>query len=58
LGFYQYIAPSLSFMLAVFVYDEHFSQGHAVAFACIWGALIVISLDRLSRARRQSSQMQ
>jgi chloramphenicol-sensitive protein RarD len=58
LGFYQYIAPSLTFLLAVFVYDEAFSQGHAVAFACIWAALIVISADRLMRAHRQSRQLQ
>jgi chloramphenicol-sensitive protein RarD len=54
LGFFQYIAPTLTFLLAVFLYGETFTQGHAVAFTCIWAALIFISLDRLRRARRQS----
>jgi chloramphenicol-sensitive protein RarD len=53
LGFFQYIAPSLTFLLAVFIYNEVFNQGHAVAFGCIWAALLVISIDRLRRARRQ-----
>ncbi len=57
LGFYQYIAPTLTFLLAVFVYDEHFSQGHAVAFACIWIGLLVISVDRLRRSRRQQKNL-
>jgi chloramphenicol-sensitive protein RarD len=58
LGFFQYIAPTITFLLAVFVYGEHFSQGHAVAFTCIWTALLVISLDRLMRARRQNRILQ
>ncbi|HET6565661.1 MAG TPA: EamA family transporter RarD [Xanthomonadales bacterium] len=58
LGFFQYIAPSLTFTLAVFIYGETFTQGHAVAFTCIWAALLVISVDRLLRARRQRQQLQ
>jgi chloramphenicol-sensitive protein RarD len=58
LGFFQYIAPTLTFLLAVFVYGEHFSQGHAVAFICIWAGLLVISLDRLRRSRRQRKTLQ
>lgn len=54
LGFFQYIAPTLTFLLAVFLYGETFTQGHAVAFTCIWAALVVISLDRLRRMRRQA----
>jgi chloramphenicol-sensitive protein RarD len=58
LGFFQYIAPSLTFLLAVFLYNETFTQGHAVAFGCIWAALLVISIDRLLRARRLRQQLQ
>jgi chloramphenicol-sensitive protein RarD len=51
-GFFQYIAPSLSFLLSVFVYGEVFSQGHAVAFGCIWLALALVSTESVMRARR------
>lgn len=52
LGFFQYIAPSLSFLLSVFVFRETFTLGHAVAFTCIWAALVLVSLENLVRARR------
>lgn len=53
LGFFQYIAPSMSFLLAVFLYDERFTQGHAVAFTCIWLALVLVSIEPFRRARRR-----
>jgi chloramphenicol-sensitive protein RarD len=45
LGFFQYIAPSMTFLLSVFIYGEEFTQGHAVAFGCIWFALAMISAE-------------
>ena len=51
-GFFQYIAPSMTFLLSVFLYDEPFTQGHAVAFACIWFALAMVSVETVLRVRR------
>ncbi|MDH4018726.1 MAG: EamA family transporter RarD [Xanthomonadales bacterium] len=53
LGFFQYIAPSISFLIAVFLYGEQFSSGHAVAFICIWLALALVSIEPFRRARRR-----
>ena len=53
LGFFQYIAPSMSFLIAVYLYGEEFTAGHAVAFACIWFALAVVSIEPFRRARRR-----
>ena len=52
IGFMQYLAPMISFALAVFLFDELFSFGHQVAFACIWIALLIISAEPLYKARR------
>lgn len=52
LGFFQYIAPTLTFLMSVFIYGELFTQGHAVAFACIWFALALVSLESIIRSRR------
>ncbi len=52
-GFFQYLAPTISFSLAVFFYDEPFTRGHAVAFSCIWLALIMVSIDSVVRSRRR-----
>jgi chloramphenicol-sensitive protein RarD len=53
LGFFQYIAPSMSFLLAVYLYGEQFTAGHAVAFTCIWLALVLVSIEPFRRARRR-----
>ncbi|WP_426151340.1 EamA family transporter RarD [Pseudomonas sp. DC3000-4b1] len=45
LGFLQYVAPTLVLILAVSFYDEHLSTGNLMAFAFIWLALAVYSLD-------------
>ena len=40
-GMLQFIAPTLQFLLAVAVYGEAFTTSHAIAFGCIWTALIL-----------------
>lgn len=52
LGFFQYIGPSLMFLLAVAVYGEAFSLDKALTFVFIWGALVVFSFDGLRNSRR------
>ncbi|MDK9779419.1 MULTISPECIES: EamA family transporter RarD [unclassified Vibrio] len=47
LGFFQYIGPSLMFLLAVLIYGEPFTSDKAITFAFIWGALVVFSFDGL-----------
>jgi len=49
-GVFQYIAPSLSFLLAVLVYGEPFTGIHAVTFGCIWTALALFVGSGLRRA--------
>ena len=53
LGFFQYLAPSMSFLIAVFMYGEAFTTGHAVAFACIWLALALVSIEPFQVARKR-----
>ena len=47
LGIVQYLSPTLSFLLAVVVYDEPFTPVRAFAFACIWVAVGLYSVDLL-----------
>ncbi|MCB1906165.1 MAG: EamA family transporter RarD [Rhodocyclaceae bacterium] len=56
-GFSQYLAPSLNFLLAVLVFHEPFESGRLAAFALIWLALAVYSADlwRASRQRARAS---
>lgn len=40
-GFLQYIAPSITLLLGVFVYGEPFTSTIATAFGCIWLGLVL-----------------
>lgn len=55
LGFFQYIGPSLMFLLAVLIYGEAFTTDKAITFAFIWGALVIFSFDGL-RNNKKSKQ--
>ena len=55
IGMMQYLGPTLQFLISVFVFKEAFGLTHAVAFAFIWTALIVFTIDSLmgeAKARR------
>lgn len=46
IGFLQYIAPTLTLLLGVFLYHEPFTGVHLASFALIWAALTFFSLAR------------
>ncbi|KUG03518.1 rard protein [hydrocarbon metagenome] len=46
IGFLQYISPTMTLLLGVFVYHEPFTRGHLISFTVIWIGLIVFSLAR------------
>ncbi len=52
IGLMQYLAPTVTFLLAVFVYSEPFTIDHAVTFACIWTALVLFSWSGWHQRRR------
>jgi chloramphenicol-sensitive protein RarD len=51
LGFLQYLSPTGQFLLGVLAFGEAFTKAHGVAFACIWLALLIYSVQtaRISR---------
>lgn len=50
-GFLQYLAPTGSFFLGVFLYHEPFTRGHLVTFSLIWIALALFTFEAISRWR-------
>ena len=55
IGMMQYIGPTLQFLIAILVFREVFGWTHAAAFACIWTALAVFTVDSVmgeAKARR------
>ncbi|WP_045827440.1 EamA family transporter RarD [Teredinibacter turnerae] len=51
IGFIQYLAPSIVFLLAIFWFREPLVWQMAVTFALIWVALAIYSFDGLRRSR-------
>lgn len=58
LGFFQYIAPSITFVLAVTFFGEPFERARGVAFACVWLALAIFSLDSFRASRADPTRAQ
>jgi chloramphenicol-sensitive protein RarD len=51
LGFLQYLTPSLSFLLAVLVFNEPFGGVRLLTFLFIWAGLLLFSIDSLRAGR-------
>ncbi|WGV17163.1 EamA family transporter RarD [Fuscovulum ytuae] len=49
IGILQYIAPTMIFLTAVFVFGEEFGSARAVAFPMIWAALVIYTGSMLKR---------
>lgn len=51
-GFLQYIAPTLQFLIGVLIYGEDFSQDRVIGFCIIWLALLIFTADGILHRRR------
>jgi chloramphenicol-sensitive protein RarD len=47
----QYIAPTLIFLVAVFVFGEEFGTARMIAFPMIWAALVIYSVSMFRKMR-------
>lgn len=47
IGFLQYISPTLTLLIGVFVYNEVFTASHLLAFGWIWAALLLFIVSQL-----------
>jgi chloramphenicol-sensitive protein RarD len=52
IGILQYIAPTMIFLTAVFIFDEKFGPARMIAFPMIWMALVIYTGSMIRQARR------
>ena len=52
IGLMQYIAPTIVFLSAIFVFGEPFSHIQFIAFALIWSALAIYTWSMLHESRK------
>jgi chloramphenicol-sensitive protein RarD len=53
LGLFQYVSPTVQFLLGYFLYREPFSQSQFAAYAMIWCGLILYSADGFWSQRKR-----
>ena len=52
LGLLQYIAPTMQFLIGVFIFQEEFGIDRLIGFGLIWLALVLYSAESLQHRRR------
>ncbi|MBD3646191.1 MAG: EamA family transporter RarD [Pseudomonadales bacterium] len=57
-GMFQYLAPSMSLVIAVAVYDEPFGIDRIITFSCIWVALAIFSVESINFHRKIHSRLE
>lgn len=56
LGFLQYLAPSITLVVATVLMGEPFTRVDAITFGCVWSALVLVALEgQATRWRRNAS---
>jgi chloramphenicol-sensitive protein RarD len=56
IGLIQFIAPSITLVLGVFVYGEEFTKIHAITFTLIWICVAFFTLDALIHLRKDPTR--
>jgi chloramphenicol-sensitive protein RarD len=49
LGFLQYLSPTITLLLGIFLYHEMFTNMDLVAFVFIWGALVLFTIPQIKK---------
>jgi len=55
MGFMQYVAPTLQFIIGVFVMSEPMPPVRLAGFALVWVGLLILMIDVVVRNRRQTA---
>ncbi|WP_415898326.1 EamA family transporter RarD [Neptuniibacter sp. QD48_11] len=56
-GLFQYIGPSIAFLIAVFYYNEPMDQNRLITFVMIWIALAIFSVEGVLVQRRKKQDV-
>ena len=58
IGILQYIAPTLQFLIGVFLYKEPFDHDHLIGFSIVWVALIIFWVENFLAQRKSTKPIQ
>jgi chloramphenicol-sensitive protein RarD len=57
IGILQYIAPTIQFLIGIFIYDEPFTSGQLIGFGIVWIALIIFTIEGLMNGYRSNHML-
>jgi chloramphenicol-sensitive protein RarD len=52
IGLFQYIAPTMQFLIGVFLFHEPFTRSRLIGFALVWLALLLSAVEGVIHSRR------
>ena len=55
IGILQYLAPTIQFLLGIFLYGEPFTPTRLVGFSLIWLALLIYTIEGVVERRRTAA---
>lgn len=58
MGFLQYISPTISLFIGIFLYGEKFTGTHMISFGFIWIGLVIYSISNLDAMSRLANGRQ
>jgi len=53
MGFIQFLSPTMSLIIGIFIFDEPFTATEFFTFGCIWLAVLIFSAAKLVEARKR-----
>lgn len=56
LGFMQYLSPTISMLVAVFLFGEAFTLAHAACFGLVWVGLTCVGVESVRNLRRTAKK--
>ena len=51
MGMFQYLAPSMTLIIAVMIYIEPLGFDRWITFACIWSAIMIFTVNAVAGVR-------
>lgn len=51
MGMFQYLAPSMTLVIAVIIYNAPFGFDRWITFACIWSAIMIFTVNAIAGVR-------
>ena len=55
MGFIQFLSPTMSLVIGIFIFKEPFTMTELFTFGCIWLAVIIFSASKFIEARKRHS---